>query len=63
VGELLHDRIEDLIDQCDVLIVAMNNPTALAALQQRARPEQQVIDLVGLPQLQALPCSLEGLCW
>jgi len=63
VGRLLHDRIDDLIDNADVIVLGMKEPRAMEALLSRARPDQLVIDLVGLPESHRLPCRFEGLCW
>lgn len=63
IGNLLHDRIEELVDRCDLIVVAMKDPRALDVLARRARPEQHVIDLIGLPAPSRFACSHEGLCW
>lgn len=63
VGKLLHDRIEDLIDNADVIVLGIKDPRAMEALHARARADQLVIDLVGLPDSARLPCRYEGLCW
>jgi len=63
IGALLHDRIDDLIDHCAAIVVAIKDPAAMAALAARARPDQWVFDLVAIPNAGALACRVEGLCW
>ncbi|MBP8306042.1 MAG: UDP-glucose/GDP-mannose dehydrogenase family protein [Burkholderiaceae bacterium] len=63
IGPLLHDRIDDLIDHCAAIVVAIKDPRAMTALAARARPEQWIFDLVGMTNAAALPCEYEGLCW
>lgn len=63
IGDLLHDRIEDLVAQCDVIVIAMPDERAIETLRRNVRPDQLVIDLVGLQKRASLPCRVEGLCW
>ncbi len=63
IGTLLHDRIDDLIDNCPAIVVAIKDARAMAALGARARADQWVFDLVGMPNANALACEHEGLCW
>ena len=63
IGALLHDRIDDLIANCDSIVLAIKDPRAMDALSRLARPDQWLFDLVGIPQSATLPCVHEGLCW
>jgi hypothetical protein len=63
IGPLLHDRIDDLIANCDSIVLAIKDPRAMDALSRLARPDQWLFDLVGIPQSATLPCVHEGLCW
>ncbi len=63
IGDLLNPDIDKVIDEADVLVVGVSNPVIFDALASRTRPEQTVIDLVNLPNAQAIAARVEGLCW
>ncbi len=63
LGDLLQPDLDALIDAAEVLIVGVSNPTIFEALARCSRPDQLVIDLVNLPDGQALQARVEGLCW
>jgi GDP-mannose 6-dehydrogenase len=63
IATLMRASAEEVISDCEVIIVGNREPEFQAALQQ-TRPEQVIIDLVRcLPQTQNLPGRYEGLCW
>lgn len=63
IGDLLQGDLDKVIDEADVLVVGVSNAAIFDALATRARPEQKVIDLVKLPDPQAVRAAIEGLCW
>ena len=63
IGDLLNADIEKVIDEADVLVVGVSHAAIFDALAARTRPEQTVIDLVRLPNAQAIAARVEGLCW
>lgn len=63
IGDLLKADLDAVIDDAELLIIGVNNPTLFAALQERARPDQIVLDLVNLPASVTTRASVEGLCW
>ena len=52
-----------MIDESDVLIVGLNERRVFDALKQHVRKDQIVLDLVNVPDREALPAAVEGLCW
>jgi hypothetical protein len=55
--------VDELIDQCDVIVVGNNSPEFIEALT-KVRPDQIVIDLVHMPiDADAKPEGYRGLCW
>jgi GDP-mannose 6-dehydrogenase len=63
LSSLLCERIEDVIDRSDVIVVGNPSPEFTDAVK-TARPDQVVIDLVRLPvEPAALKAEYRGLCW
>ena len=52
-----------LVREADVLVVASKTPEALAALQAHTRPDQLLLDVVGLPDRDAHHAQYRGVCW
>jgi GDP-mannose 6-dehydrogenase len=63
IGQLLKADLAEVIDTSEVLIVGVSNAVIFDALATHTRPDQQVLDLVKLPNPGALPAQVEGLCW
>jgi GDP-mannose 6-dehydrogenase len=63
VGSLLCERLEDMLDPSEVILVGLNQSALNDALQARITPEHLVVDLVNLPNRDLLRCRYEGVCW
>jgi GDP-mannose 6-dehydrogenase len=63
IGSLLRRDIELVIDESDVLLVALNNPRVFEALKRHARKAQLILDLVNIDGRRELQAQVEGLCW
>jgi GDP-mannose 6-dehydrogenase len=63
IGQLLRGDIQAVINESDVLIVGLNERRVFDALKQHVRKDQIVLDLVNVPDREALPAAVEGLCW
>ncbi|MCC7486339.1 MAG: nucleotide sugar dehydrogenase [Burkholderiales bacterium] len=63
IASLMRADIESVIAESDVLVVGINDAGTLEAVARHARADQLVIDLVKLPQREALRGQVEGLCW
>lgn len=63
IGKMLRADMEGVIDETDVLVVGLANPTVFETLANRSRPDQIVLDLVNLPNRGAIRARVEGLCW
>ena len=63
IGKLIHSDIGEVVSQSDVLIVSLSDASVFDALRARVGREQLVLDLVRMPDTQAWPCKVEGLCW
>jgi GDP-mannose 6-dehydrogenase len=59
---LLRDSPAEVMERSDV-VVAAQRCAEVPELAAVARAEQAVIDVNGWPELRALPCHYEGLCW
>jgi GDP-mannose 6-dehydrogenase len=62
LSSLLVDRIEDLVDKAEVVVVGHNSPEFIPALQ-RMRQDQMIIDLARIGKLDGLAASYDGICW
>lgn len=63
IGELLNPDIDAVLGFSDCVVVGNNAPEILAAVKSKLRAEQVVVDLVKLPEPQAVAASVRGLCW
>ncbi|MDX9839541.1 MAG: nucleotide sugar dehydrogenase [Azoarcus sp.] len=63
IGELLKPDLDAIIAESEMLIVGVSNPAIFDAIATHSRPEQRIIDLVKLPEMNGLRAQVEGLCW
>jgi GDP-mannose 6-dehydrogenase len=63
IGQLLRRDIAEVIAASDVLVVGLNDTATVAALHEHARPDQLVLDLVGIARQPAMRAEYAGLCW
>jgi len=63
LSSLMVGSVDELLDQCDVIVVGNQSPEFVEALS-RVRADQIVIDLVRLPLTpEQTPVDYRGLCW
>ena len=63
IGELMVDDCEELIRNCDVLVVGLNDNALVDLIHKTVRPEQVILDLVNIPEHETLDCDYRGVCW
>ncbi|HMS15881.1 MAG TPA: nucleotide sugar dehydrogenase [Planctomycetota bacterium] len=63
IGSLLADRVEDVIDSRDVIVVGLSDRDLIETLRARVQPHQTVLDLVKIPDHKSLGCHYDGACW
>jgi GDP-mannose 6-dehydrogenase len=63
IGKLMREDLAQVIRDSEVLVVGLAQQAIQDALARGARPDQLVIDLVRLPNRDAIPARVEGLCW
>lgn len=63
IASLMTDDLPKLIAESEVLIVAMKNAPVIEALDAHTRPEQFLLDLVGLPDRERQGARYQGVCW
>lgn len=63
LASLMTDDVAGMVREAQVLIVAMKSPEVLAALQTHTRPDQLLIDIVGLPASSVHHARYQGVCW
>ncbi len=63
IGSLMREDIESVIGESDVLVVGLSDTKIFEALARHVREDQLVLDLVNIPQREALRGKVMGLCW
>ena len=63
IGQMMHAEIETVIDESEVLVVGLNGQAVFDDLAQKCRTDQILIDLVNLPNVEAIKAKVAGLCW
>ncbi|MDH3314161.1 MAG: nucleotide sugar dehydrogenase [Betaproteobacteria bacterium] len=63
IGSLMREDIESVIGESDVLVVGLSDTQIFEALARHVREDQLVLDLVNIPQREALRGKVVGLCW
>jgi GDP-mannose 6-dehydrogenase len=63
IGDLLRGDLDAVVDQSDILVLALSNPAIFESLAKRTRGEQLVLDLVGRSEPNRIPAKILGLCW
>jgi GDP-mannose 6-dehydrogenase len=63
LSSLLCERIDEVLDHSDVIVVGNNAPEFAEALK-RTKPEQMVVDLVRVAADRSeIPGQYQGICW
>jgi GDP-mannose 6-dehydrogenase len=63
IGQMMRAQIEDVIAESDVLVIGLSGQGIADTLARLCRPEQLLLDLVGLPDQAVIAATVEGLCW
>jgi GDP-mannose 6-dehydrogenase len=63
IGNLMSGDCVAVIDHAEVLIVGLASRELVPAIVQRARADQVVVDLVGLPHAEVKAAHYHGVCW
>jgi GDP-mannose 6-dehydrogenase len=63
IGSLMRGDIEGVISESDVLVVGLSDTKIFEALAGHVREDHIVLDLVNIPQREALHGKVMGLCW
>jgi GDP-mannose 6-dehydrogenase len=63
IGSLMRDDLSRLIEESEVLVIGLRNPTVLQALEEGCRPDHFVLDLVNIPNRGRVKGTFRGVCW
>jgi GDP-mannose 6-dehydrogenase len=63
LDSLIHGDIESVIADSELLVVGLSDVHIFDALKRLVRDDQTVLDLVNIPQREALKGDYMGLCW
>jgi GDP-mannose 6-dehydrogenase len=63
IGSLMVSSAGEAIDHADVLIVGLGSKPIVAELKGTVRPDQHIIDLVGVELALGLVAGYRGVCW
>ena len=63
LGSLIRSDLSEVIEASDVLVVGQKDSRVASMLVEHSRADQVVVDLVRMPEREALRARYEGLCW
>jgi GDP-mannose 6-dehydrogenase len=63
IGSLMSDRLDELIDGSEFLVVGLRSERVIRELEARTRQDQFLLDLVKLPGRDNLRGTYCGVCW
>jgi len=63
IGEMLKAELADVVAESEVLVMGLSGAEIARQVAALARPEQQVLDLVMLPNKADFKAPVQGLCW
>lgn len=63
IATLMSADLADVISGCDIVITALRTPEVTQALAAHSRPDQLLIDFVGLPDGHGFKGRYRGICW
>jgi len=63
IGSLMSSDLAAVVDHGDIVIVGLGGRDVLDVLAARARPDQVIIDLVGLSSGARIASAAHGVCW
>ena len=63
IGNLIRANMDEVVAESDVLVVSLSDAQVFERLRGGVRSDQIVIDLTRIPDAQAWPCRVDGLCW
>lgn len=63
IGQMLQPDLDEVVGGSELIVLGSNSPAVIDALAARLRPDQPVVDLVGVPAGSPLAGRSVGLCW
>lgn len=63
IGEMMRETLAEVAAECEVLVIGIASKEIYSALEEHVSERHYVLDLVGLPNRDALCGRIEGLCW
>jgi len=63
IGELMCETIEEAMTGAGTVIVGLQGDEIMSELQRLSRPEQFILDLVGIQERDTFKGDFQGICW
>ncbi len=63
IGDLMCDSVEDAVGDAKIVIVGLSDSDILEALGSLVKPDQYVLDLVGIKDSDGIAGNVQGICW
>lgn len=63
VAELMCDSCEEVLDHGDVIVLGLGDRDIVNQVRSRISANHYLLDLVGLADVDELPCEYRGACW
>ncbi len=63
ISSLMRDDVKAVLQNADVVVVGLGDKALMAAIEELARPDQIVLDLVNVPNPDKIAAQVQGVCW
>jgi GDP-mannose 6-dehydrogenase len=63
IAELMTDDIGGSVRNADVVVAGLKTPEVLQSFERDLRADQQLLDLIALPNRQGIRAQYRGMCW
>ena len=63
IGDLMVETVEDAMKSADVVIVGLSGDEIMNEIDRLNRPDQYILDLVGIKDHHNLKGEFQGVCW
>lgn len=63
ISSLMVDSVDEVIGYAKVLVVGLSDKDLVARVIEQCRPDQVVLDLIGIPGSDAIRAQYRGICW
>jgi GDP-mannose 6-dehydrogenase len=63
IAEMMKETLVDVTSECETIVIGLASAEIFSELKDHISDRHYLLDLVGIPNRNSLPCRVEGLCW